>query len=122
MNCFKVFIVTLFLISSLVQANESTFDKAKSETEILWNKTKSTTAEVIDNTSEKASEFGKKASEFGRKTAERAKETGATVWKKTKEVGNAAADGARAGASKIRSLADGKKCEENSATCHKNKE
>ncbi|PYF84841.1 MULTISPECIES: hypothetical protein [Marinomonas] len=122
MKYFKLLIVTFFLISTSVQADESTFDKAKAETKILWDKTKSTTSEVIDKTAEKASEIGERASELGRKTSEGARETGATVWEKTKEVGNATADAARAGAAKIRSLADGKECQEDSATCYKNKE
>lgn len=122
MNYFKLLLVLFFLISTSVQADESTLDKAKAETKTLWDKTKATTADVIDKTADKASEFGEKASELGSKASNGARETGTIVWEKTKEVSNATADAARAGAAKIRSLVNGKECQENSATCYKDKE
>ena len=129
MKYIKAIVCSLILVSTLAQAEESTLDKAKEGAQKLWEKTKTTTSEIADTTAEKASEFGEKASEFGEKASEfgskaskNAKETGTVVWDKMKEAGAATAEGARKGASKIRSLAGQEDCEKNSTSCSKNKE
>lgn len=122
MKRIKAIFCSLIFISTLAQAEETTLDKAKNEAQILWEKTKETTAEIAESTSEKASELGKKASELGGKASEKTKETGTVVWDKMKEAGNATAEGAKKGASKIRSLVGQEECKEDSALCYKNKE
>ena len=123
MKQIKVAIYALIFISSVVIADEeSSFDKAKDGVQKMWEKTKTTTSEIADAATEKASELTNKASEFGNKASKEAKETGAIVWYKLQEVGDATADSARKGASKIRSLAGQEDCKEDSALCDQNKE
>ena len=122
MKYIKMIIGSLILISTVAQADESTLDKAKDGALQLWDKTKTTTAEIAENTSEKASEIGGKASDFGSKASKSAKETSVVVWDKMKEVGTATAEGARKGASKIRKLVSEDDCKEDSALCYKDKE
>ena len=122
MKYIKVIFCSLILISTLVQAEESTLDKTKDGAQKLWEKTKVTTAEIADSTAEKASELGEKASELGSKASTKTKETGVVVWDKMKEAGSATADSARKGASKIRSLVGQEECKEDSALCYKDKE
>jgi len=122
MKYIKMIIGSLILISTLVQAEESTLDKAKDGALELWEKTKTTTAEIADNSSKKASEIGSRASDFGSKASKNAKDTGVVVWDKMKEVGTATAEGARKGASKIRQLVGEEDCKKDSALCYKNKE
>ena len=120
------YLTTIFcsflFVSSLAHADENAFDKAKHGAETLWQKTKETSVEIADTTSEKMSEFGKKASEFGGKASEKTKETGTVVWDKMKDAGEATAEAARIGASKIRSFVGQEKCDEDSALCFKDKE
>ena len=113
---------SLLFVSTLAQADESAFDKAKHGAETLWQKTKETTNEIADVTSEKMSEFGEKASEYGGKASDKTKETGAVVWDKMKEAGKTTAETARKGASKIRSFVGQEDCDKDSALCFKNKE
>lgn len=117
----KAIFGTLILISSLAHADESTMDKAKNSASEMWKKTKTATSDMFENTSEKASEIGEKASDFGHKASKNAKETGTIVWDKMKDAGTATAEGARKGASKIKSLM-GEECKEDSALCYKDKE
>ncbi|WP_211084810.1 hypothetical protein [Marinomonas profundi] len=121
MNYLKAIIASLVLISTLAQADDSALNKAKGGAVELWGKTKATTIEIANSTSEKASEVGKKAAEFGRKASENTKETSAIVWDKMKEAGAATADSAKKGASKIRNLAGQEDCKEDSALCYKDK-
>jgi hypothetical protein len=122
MKYIKAIVCSLILVSTLAQAEESTLDKAKEGAQKLWEKTKTTTSEIADTTAEKASEFGEKASELSSKASKNAKETSTVVWDKMKEAGTATAEGARKGASKIRSLAGQEDCEKYSTSCSKNKE
>ncbi|MGB0784369.1 MAG: hypothetical protein ACPGRG_14460 [Marinomonas sp.] len=124
MNYLKLCIGILLCTASLVHADESTFDKAKNGAVELWDKTKETTSNVIESTTEAATDLGDKASKLSEKASKNAKETGSTVWEKMKEIGNATADGARKGASKIRSLAgeEEQNCSKDSALCYQNKE
>ncbi|MCW8355126.1 hypothetical protein N5P32_04020 [Marinomonas pontica] len=124
MNYLKLCICILLCTASLVHADESTFDKAKNGAVELWDKTKETTSNVIESTSEAATVMGNKASQLSERASKNVKETGSTVWEKMKDIGSATADGARKGASKIRSLAGEEKnnCSEDSALCYQNKE
>lgn len=123
MKQIKAVIYSLIFISSVAIADEeSSFDKAKDGVQKMWEKTKTTTSEIAGKATEKASEFGNKASEYGSKASKEAKETGVIVWDKLQEAGEATADSARKGASKIRSLAGQEDCKEDSALCDQNKE
>ncbi|WP_111637100.1 hypothetical protein [Marinomonas shanghaiensis] len=114
----KTAIYSFMLLTCAVHAAEdSAFDKAKGSAQSLWERTKTTTSEMADATAKKASEFGDKASEVGAKASKDAKETGVIVWDKMQEVGEATADSARKGASKIRSLVGQEDCKEGSIAC-----
>lgn len=122
MKYIKAIIYSFILLSTIVQAEESSLDKAKNGAEELWGNTKDTTIQIADSASEKASEYGEKASDLGSKVAKNAKDTGAVVWDKMKEAGTATADSARKGASKIRSLVGQEDCKEDSSSCNNPKE
>ncbi|TYL47851.1 hypothetical protein [Marinomonas sp. IMCC 4694] len=107
---FKVILVLFILFSSLVQADENAFDKAKSTAQQWWGETKQASSDVAQRASEKASVLGEKASE-------NAKETGLVIWDKMKEVGVATQDNAKIGVSKIKSLLPEEECKEDSALC-----
>lgn len=122
MTQIKLIICSLFFVSIIAQADESNLDKAKNSAQHMWEKTKVTTSEIVDTTRAKASEFGEKASDFGSKASKNAKETGEVVWDKMKEAGEATADSARKGASKIRSFVGQHDCQEDSLPCKNTKE
>ena len=121
MNTLKTIIGSLILMSSFAHAEEGILDKAKSGAVELWEKTKTTSAEVVEDVSEKTSGLGEKTSEIGNEVSKNAKKTGVVVWDKMKEIGSATADGARNGASKIREIVS-EDCKEDSALCYKDKE
>ena len=64
MNYLKLCICILLCTASLVHADESTFDKAKNGAVELWDKTKETTSNVIESTTEAATDLGDKASKL----------------------------------------------------------
>ncbi|MGJ8648486.1 hypothetical protein [Marinomonas colpomeniae] len=97
-----VMVGLLIFISTFAQADESSLDKAKNGAVELWEKTKTTTSEIVSSASDKAAEIGENSSEIGGKISQGAKETGQTIWDNMKELGAATSDGAKKGVSKIR--------------------
>lgn len=114
MRTIKIICVSLIFLSFSVHAEESVWEKVKSGASSLWEKTKTTSTEVAEDVSEKVSELSDDI-------PDETKDAGKVALNTLKEVGAAAAEGARNGAAKIKEMVD-ENCQEDNLLCFKDKE